>query len=80
MMSVWGVRIDREVWNQVRAATHTAINDAFPWGRFARAGLGDDCPWIWLHVEKFVIAYSSKIKGLVVTSTELFYPTYCTME
>jgi peptide/nickel transport system substrate-binding protein len=40
----------------------------------------DDCPWIWLHVEKFVIAYSSKIKGLVVTSTELFYPTYATME
>jgi len=40
----------------------------------------DDCPWIWLHVEKFVIAYSSKIKGLVVTSTELFYPTYVTMQ
>jgi peptide/nickel transport system substrate-binding protein len=40
----------------------------------------EDCPWIWLHVEKFVIAYSSKIKGLVVTSTELFYPTYAKME
>jgi len=40
----------------------------------------DDCPWIWLHTEKFVIAYSSKIKGLVVTSTEKFYPTYVTME
>jgi peptide/nickel transport system substrate-binding protein len=40
----------------------------------------DDCPWIWLHVEKFVLAYSSKIKGLVVTSTEKFYPTYVTME
>jgi peptide/nickel transport system substrate-binding protein len=40
----------------------------------------DDCPWIWLHVEKFVIAYSSKIKGMVVTSTEKFYPTYVTME
>ncbi len=40
----------------------------------------EDCPWIWLHVEKFVIAYSSKIKGLVVTSTEKFYPTYVTME
>jgi ABC-type transport system substrate-binding protein len=40
----------------------------------------DDCPWIWLHVEKFVLAYSSKIKGLVVSSTERFYPTYVTME
>ena len=40
----------------------------------------DDCPWIWLHVEKFVLAYSSKIKGMEVTSTEKFYPTYVTME
>ena len=40
----------------------------------------DDCPWIWLHVEKFVIAYSSKIKNMVVTNTEKFYPTYITME
>jgi len=38
----------------------------------------DDCPWIWLHVEKFVIAYRSNIKGLVVTPTEKFYPTYVT--
>ena len=38
----------------------------------------DDCPWIWLHVEKFVIAYRSNIKGLVVTNTEKFYPTYIT--
>ena len=36
----------------------------------------DDAPWIFLHVEKFVIAYSSKIKGMVVTPTEKFYPTY----
>jgi peptide/nickel transport system substrate-binding protein len=40
----------------------------------------NECPWIWLHVEKFVIAYSSKIKGLVVTSIEKFYPTYVTMQ
>ncbi len=40
----------------------------------------EESPWIWLHVEKFVIAYSSKIKGMVVTSTELFYPTYVTMD
>ena len=40
----------------------------------------EDSPWIWLHTEKFVIAYSSKIKGLVVTNTEKFYPTYVTME
>jgi len=40
----------------------------------------DDCPWIWLHVEKFVIAYSKKIKGMVVTGTEKFYPTYIKME
>jgi peptide/nickel transport system substrate-binding protein len=40
----------------------------------------DDCPWLWLHVEKFVIAYSSKIKGMVVTPTEKFYPTYIMMK
>jgi peptide/nickel transport system substrate-binding protein len=40
----------------------------------------DDCPWIWLHVEKFVIAYSKKIKGMVVTGTEKFYPTYIKVE
>lgn len=39
----------------------------------------DDCPWLWLHVEKFVIAYSAKIKNMVVTPTEKFYPTYITM-
>lgn len=40
----------------------------------------EDAPWMWLHVEKFVIAYSKKIKGMVVTSTEKFYPTYIRME
>ncbi len=40
----------------------------------------EDCPWIWLHVEKFVLAYSSKIKNMVVTPTEKFYPTYITMD
>lgn len=40
----------------------------------------DDCPWIWLHTEKFLIAYNSKIKGLVVTPYETFYPTYVTMQ
>ena len=40
----------------------------------------DDAPWIFLHVEKFVIAYSSKIKGLAVTPTEKFYPQYITMK
>jgi peptide/nickel transport system substrate-binding protein len=42
--------------------------------------VGDDAPWLWLHVEKFVIAYSSKIKGMVVTPTEKFYPHYITMQ
>ena len=40
----------------------------------------DDCPWLWLHVEKFVIAYSARIKGLVVTPTEKFYPQYITLQ
>jgi len=40
----------------------------------------EECPWIWLHVEKFVMAYNSKIKGLVVTPTEKFYPTYIRMQ
>ncbi|MCP4693298.1 MAG: ABC transporter substrate-binding protein [Desulfobacterales bacterium] len=39
----------------------------------------DDSPWLWLHVEKFVLAYSSKIKGMVVTPTEKFYPLYINM-
>ncbi|MGD8290052.1 MAG: ABC transporter substrate-binding protein [Desulfobacterales bacterium] len=39
-----------------------------------------DSPWMWLHVEKFVIAYASKIKGMVVTPTEKFYPHYITMQ
>jgi len=40
----------------------------------------DDAPWLWLHVEKFVIAYSSKIQGMVVTPTEKFYPQNITMK
>jgi peptide/nickel transport system substrate-binding protein len=38
----------------------------------------DDCPWIWLHVEKFLIAYKSNLKGMMVLPTEEFYPTYVT--
>jgi peptide/nickel transport system substrate-binding protein len=38
----------------------------------------DDCPWIWLHTEKFLIAYKSNLKGMVVTPKETFYPTYVT--
>lgn len=38
----------------------------------------DDCPWIWLHTEKFLIAYKSNLKGMVVTPTEEFFPTYVT--
>jgi peptide/nickel transport system substrate-binding protein len=40
----------------------------------------DDSPWLWLHVEKFVIAYKANLKGLIVTPTEKFYPTYVTMQ
>jgi peptide/nickel transport system substrate-binding protein len=40
----------------------------------------EDCPWLWLHVEKFVIAYSAKIQNMPVTPTELFFPTYITMK
>jgi peptide/nickel transport system substrate-binding protein len=40
----------------------------------------EDCPWLWLHVEKFVIAYSSKIQNMPVTPTEMFFPTYITMK
>ena len=40
----------------------------------------DDSPWLWLHVEKFVLAYSNKIKDMVVTPTEKFYPQYITMK
>ncbi|MBW1721485.1 MAG: ABC transporter substrate-binding protein [Deltaproteobacteria bacterium] len=36
----------------------------------------DDCPWLWLHVEKFVIAYRSDLTNLLVTNTEMFFPTY----
>jgi peptide/nickel transport system substrate-binding protein len=40
----------------------------------------DDCPWIWLYVKKFVLAYRSELKGLVVTGTEKFFPTYVTKQ
>jgi len=40
----------------------------------------EDCPWLWLHVEKFLIAYNSKIANMPVTPTELFFPTYITMK
>jgi peptide/nickel transport system substrate-binding protein len=45
----------------------------------ASAKVWDDCPWLWLHVEKFVLAYSSKIKGMVVTPTEKFFPQNISM-
>jgi len=38
----------------------------------------EDCPWIWLHTEKFLIAYKSNLKGMEVTPKETFYPTYVT--
>jgi hypothetical protein len=31
-------------------------------------------------VEKFIIAYSSKIQNMTVTPTEMFFPTYNTMK
>jgi len=40
----------------------------------------DDCPWLFLHTERFVIAYKSKIKGIVTAPTERLYPTYITMD
>jgi peptide/nickel transport system substrate-binding protein len=40
----------------------------------------DDCPWIWLYTEKFIIASNAKIKNMVVTSMLEFFPTYVTME
>ena len=40
----------------------------------------DDCPWIWLHVEKHLIAHSSKIRNMSATPTEMFYTTYITMK
>ncbi|MCK5162228.1 MAG: hypothetical protein KAQ72_00855 [Desulfobacula sp.] len=56
------------------------LNKRFELLKQASGIVWEDCPWIWLHVEKFVLAYSSKIKNLVVTPTEKFYPTYITME
>lgn len=49
--------------------------------RFALLGkaqeiLWDDCPWIWLHTEKFAVAYRSNLKGMVVNPLEEFYPLY----
>ncbi len=40
----------------------------------------EDCPWIWLHVEKYVIAYAADIQGMMVTPTEKFYPHYITRD
>jgi ABC-type transport system substrate-binding protein len=38
----------------------------------------DDCPWIWLYVKRFALAYRSHLEGMVVTGTEKFFPTYVT--
>jgi peptide/nickel transport system substrate-binding protein len=40
----------------------------------------DDCPWLWLHTERFVMAYRSTLKNLIITNTEKFFPTYTTVE
>jgi len=40
----------------------------------------DDCPWLFLHIERFVIAHKSAIKGIVAMPTERFYVTYITMD
>ena len=56
------------------------IDKRFDLLKTASGMVWEDCPWIWLHVEKFVLAYSSRIKGMVVTPTEKFYPTYVTMD
>jgi peptide/nickel transport system substrate-binding protein len=40
----------------------------------------DDCPWLWLHTEKFVIAYRSSLKNLIITNTEKIFPTYAKVE
>lgn len=40
----------------------------------------DDCPWLWLHTERFVIAHRSSLKNLLITNTEKFFPTYTTVE
>ncbi|MCP4023672.1 MAG: ABC transporter substrate-binding protein [Desulfobacteraceae bacterium] len=55
-------------------------NKRFDLLKEASSIIWEDCPWIWLHVEKFVLAYSSNIKGMVVTPTEKFYPNHITME
>jgi ABC-type transport system substrate-binding protein len=40
----------------------------------------EDCPWLFLHTERFVIGYNSKLKGIVTNPTERLYPTYVTMD
>jgi len=40
----------------------------------------DDCPWLWLYTERFIIAYRSSLRNLIITNTEKFFPTYTTME
>lgn len=69
-------------YDEVMKASRKAqdVNERFGLLKKASAMIWEDCPWIWLHVEKFVLAYSAKIDGLVVTPTEKFYPTYITME
>lgn len=70
------------VYDEIMKASRKELdtNKRFALLKQASEIVWDDCPWIWLHVEKFVLAYSSKIKNLVVTPTEKFYPTYITME
>ena len=34
--------------------------------------LWHDCPWIWLYVQSYVVATSSKVKGLIMYPYEMF--------
>ncbi len=42
--------------------------------RRAEALVWEDCPWLWLYTDRFLVAYDTRIKNLIITPTEKIYP------
>ena len=69
-------------FDEIMEASRREQNPAKRKDLLARASkiVWDDCPWLFLHAERFVIGYKSKLKGIVTSPTERLYPTYVTTD
>jgi ABC-type transport system substrate-binding protein len=42
--------------------------------------LWDECPWIWLYVQKYTVVHRKNVKGVLVLPVEKFNPVYATVD